>query len=102
MRPIVLARLDKTRPAVVLTREASRPRMSRVTVAPITSRVRGLSVEVPVGVRNGLEDGAVVNLDNVATVSTDRLGRHIGFLFDDQEAALTEALHMAFDLTDLD
>jgi len=49
MRPIHSARLDKTRPVLVLTREVVRPHLSRVTVAPITSTVRGLSTEVPVG-----------------------------------------------------
>jgi len=49
MRPIHSARLDKTRPVLVLTREVVRPHLGRVTVAPITSTVRGLSTEVPVG-----------------------------------------------------
>ena len=60
MREICLARLDKTRPVVVLTRDGARPVMTKVTVAPITSTVRGLSSEVPVGRANGLDhDGAV-------------------------------------------
>ena len=49
MRPIHTARLDKARPVLVLTREIVRPHLSRVTIAPITSTVRGLSTEVPVG-----------------------------------------------------
>lgn len=98
MRPIVLARLDKVRPALVLTREISRPHMRRVTVAPITSRIRGLSIEVPVGPRNGLDQECVVNLDNIATIRAGDLGRQIGFLFDDQEPELAEAIHRAFDL----
>ena len=55
MRPIHLADLDKTRPVLVLTRELVRPHLTRVTVAPITSRVRGLSSELPVGTANGLD-----------------------------------------------
>lgn len=68
MRPIHLARLEKTRRALVLTRELVRPHLRRVTVAPITSIVRGLSTEVVVGARNGLEHGSVVNLDNILTI----------------------------------
>ena len=102
MRPIVLVRLDKVRPALMLTREASRPRMTRVTVAPITTTVRGLSVEVAVGARNGLDAESVVNLDNVTTVTTDRIGRTVGYFFADQEPALSNAIAMAFDLDDLD
>lgn len=45
MRPIHLARLDKTRPVLVLTRELVRAHLDTVTVtvAPITSTLRGLS-----------------------------------------------------------
>ena len=43
MREICLARLDKTRPVLVLTREVARAAMTKVTVAPLTSTVKGLS-----------------------------------------------------------
>ncbi len=98
MRPIHLARLDKTRPVLVLTREVVRPHLSRVTVAPITSRIRGLTTEVQVGSANGLDHDSVVNLDNVATIAVADLGRQIGRLLPAQERALTEAIHAAFDL----
>ncbi len=98
MRPIHLARLDKTRPVLVLTREAVRPYLTRVTVAPITSTIRGLSTELPVGARNGLDHPSVVSLDNILTVPNSALGRQLGFLAADQEAALTEAVRLAFDL----
>ena len=98
MRPIHLARLDKTRPVLVLTRELVRPHLSRVTVAPITSRIRGLTTEITVGSANGLDRDSVVSLDNVATIAVSDLGRQIGHLLPRQELALTEAIHAAFDL----
>lgn len=98
MRPIHVVRLEKVRPALVLTRAASRGAMGRVTVAPITSRVRGLAVEVAVGPENGLGHESVVNCDNVETVELDRIGRFVGFLHPDQETALAKALAHAFDL----
>jgi len=98
MRPIHVARLDKVRPALVLTRDQVRPRRRLVTVAPITSTIRGLSVEVPVGVANGLDHACVVNLDNVMTISVTDLGRQIGRLLPEQETALTEAIRAAFEL----
>ena len=101
MRPIHLAHLDKTRPVLVLTRELVRPHLSRVTVAPITSTIRGLSTEVPVGPDNGLDHPSVVSCDNVVTVLTSALGRQVGRLLPKQEVALTAALHAAFDLQDL-
>ena len=100
MRPIHLVRLDKTRPALILTREIVRPHLSRVTVAPITSRVRGLTVEVPVGQSNGLDQDSVINCDNIVTIPTSAVGRQIGFLRSEQEPKLSEAVRAAFDLWD--
>jgi len=98
MRPIHLADLDKTRPVLVLTREQVRPHRTLVTVAPITTRVRGLATEVWVGPANGLDHESVVNLDLVDTIPATDLGRQIGRLLPEQESALTEAIHAAFDL----
>ena len=98
MREIVLVRLDKTRPALVLTREVARGPMNKVTVAPITSTVKGLSSEVLVGPDNGLERRCAVSLDNVLTVPASALGRTIGYLHTDQEAQLARAVVLAYDL----
>ena len=98
MRAIHLARLDKTRPVVVLTRDAVRPYLTRVTVAPITSTIRGLSTEVPVGRRNGLEHDSVISCDNIVTVPSDTLGRLLGYLHADAEPHLTAAIRSAFEL----
>ena len=98
MRPIHVAHLDTSRPVVVLTRQTVRPHLNRVTVAPITTTVRGLSTEVPVGAANGLDHDSVVSCDNIVTVPVDALGRQLGFLLPDQEPALSEAVRTAFDL----
>lgn len=98
MREICLARLDKTRPVLVLTREAARGAMSKVTVAPITSTVKGLASEVPVGPDNGLQQASAVSLDNVLTIQTHLLGRTLGFLHDSQEQELARAMVVAYDL----
>jgi mRNA interferase MazF len=98
MRPIHLARLDKVRPVVVLTRELVRPHLTTVTVAPITTTVRGLSTEVPVDAANGLAGPSVVSCDNVTTIPSSTLGEHIGVLLDNQEQALSDAIRAAFDL----
>jgi mRNA interferase MazF len=98
VRPIHTAQLDMARPVVVLTRELVRPHMARVTVAPITTTVRGLSTEVPVGPANGLDHACVVSCDNIVTVPRSALGAQIGYLLPAQEAALTAAIHAAFDL----
>ena len=98
MREICLVRLDKTRPALVLTREAARGAMTKVTVAPITSTIKGLSSEVLVGPDNGLDHDCAVSLDNVLTVPVDALGRTVGYLGGEQEAQLARAVVLAYDL----
>ena len=101
MRPIHLARLDKSRPVLVLTRELVRPHLNTVTIAPITTTIRGLSTEVLCGPENGLENRCVVACDHITTVPAASLGRQIGRLLDDQEAELTRAINAAFDLDKL-
>lgn len=98
MRPIHTARLDKLRPVLVLTRAGVRPHRSRITVAPITSTARGLSVEVPVGPEDGMDRESVVNLDDVMTILIEDLGPQIGELAPSKEAALAAAVFHAFEL----
>jgi mRNA interferase MazF len=69
---------EKIRPVVVLTRASVAERLSRVVVAPVTSTVRGIATEVPLGSAEGVEDGCVANLDNVQLLSTSRLLRRAG------------------------
>ena len=72
--------------------------MTKVTVAPITSTIKGLSSEVPVGPDNGLEQKSVVSLDNVVTIPAHLLGRTVGFLTSEQQTVLARAIVLAYDL----
>lgn len=98
MRPIHVAHLDKARPVLILTRELVRPHLATVTVAPITTTIRGLSTEVPLDAANGLSGPSVVSCDNVTTIPIEVLGAQIGILLDRQEPLLSEAIRAAFDL----
>src|SRR5215217_7573717 len=98
MRPIHIARLDKARPVVILTRELVRPHLTTVTIAPITTTIRGLSTEVSVDAANGLAERSVVSCDNVTTIPASALGEQIGVLLDHQEHRLSDAIRAAFDL----
>lgn len=98
MRPIHTAQLDKARPVLVLTREVVRPHLTRVTVATITTTIRGLSTEAPVGRRNGLHHACVISCDNIVTVPKAALGPQIGYLLPARGRALAHAIHAAFDL----
>ena len=76
----------------------SSPSPFTVTVAPITTTIKGLSSEVLVGPDNGLDHDCVVALDNVITVPANLLGRTVGYLSAEQEAQLSRAVVLAYDL----
>ena len=98
MRSIVSVTLDKRRPALILTRQSKLHLLNWVTVAPITSTKRGLTSEVAVGPRNGLDHDSVVSCDNITTVRREAFGDTIGLFFDDQEPDLARAISDAFEL----
>ena len=71
---------DKKRPAVVLTRNSAIAYLSTVTVAPITSTIRGVPSEVVLSEEDGMKAPCAVNLHNAVTVSQHRLGKRVAQL----------------------
>jgi len=71
---------DEERPILVLTRSSAIPYLSRATVAPITSTIRGVPSEVALGPEDGMKRACVVNLHNVITVDQRNIGRRIAQL----------------------
>ena len=69
---------DKKRPVLVLTRQDMIGRLATVTVAPITSTVRGVPSEIIVGPESGLKTESAVNLHNVVTVPVVGLRSYLG------------------------
>ncbi len=68
---------DKQRPALVLTRDSALAYLSRVTVAPISSTIRGVPSEVALGPEDGLKQPCAANLHSLVTVRKDLLGRRV-------------------------
>lgn len=71
---------DKRRPVVVLTRDSALAYLSTVTVAPITSTIRGVPSEVRLTEEDGMRTACAVNLHNTITVSQHRLGKRVAQL----------------------
>jgi len=71
---------DKKRPVVVLTRDSALAYLSSVTVAPITSAIRGVPSEVVLNEEDGMKAPCAVNLHNAVTVGQDRLGKRVAQL----------------------
>lgn len=70
--------LDKRRPVVVLTRDPLGSLLQSVLVAPITSRSRMLSTEVPIGSADGINLDSVANFDNMQRISRAKLRNRVG------------------------
>ena len=71
---------DKRRPVVVLTRGSALGYLSTVTVAPITSTIRGVPSEVVLNQEDGMKAPCAVNLHNAVTISRNRLGKRVAQL----------------------
>ena len=86
---------DKARPVLVLTRASAIGYLSRVTVAPITSSIRGVPSEVVIGADDGMKQSCAVNLHNVVTVSKGDIGRRVAQLGDSRMREVCRALAFA-------
>ncbi len=71
---------DKERPVLILTRGSAIRYLSRVTVAPITSTIRGVPSEVLLGIEEGMRGPCAVNLHNLVTIDQKALGRRLARL----------------------
>ena len=89
------ARPDKLRPVVVLTRESAIGYLSTVTVAPITSTVRGVPSEVPLDVQDGMKGPCAVNLHHAVTVPQQHLGKRVAQLDAKRMRELCSALRFS-------
>lgn len=72
------SRPDKRRPVLVLTRQEIIDHLDTVTVAPITTTIRGIPTEVTIGPDVGLRAESAINLDHVATVPKAGLRSFVG------------------------
>ena len=86
---------DKERPVVVLTRSSSLEFLGTVTVAPITSTIRGVRSEVRLDVEDGMKGPCVVNTHNIVTVQKDQVGRRVARLTDTRMREMASAISFA-------
>jgi mRNA interferase MazF len=97
---VSFARPDKQRPALVLTRTGAISHLTGVTVAPITSTIRGVPSEVVLGVADGMKQPCAVNLHNVTTVNRAVLGRRVAGLSAEKMQEVCAALGFTLGCSD--
>lgn len=92
------ADVDKRRPVVLVSREEAYEVRALVIVAPVSTAVRGFSVEVRVGKKEGLARPCVVNCDWLVTLPKRDLVERIGALSASKLDQLDDALRFALGL----
>ncbi|MFN0027145.1 MAG: type II toxin-antitoxin system PemK/MazF family toxin [Acidimicrobiales bacterium] len=75
-----LVRLDKVRPAVVLTRDPMGSHLNSLMVAPVTSTERGIPTQVELTVEDGARRRSFAALDSTTNVLIDNFVRRVGIV----------------------
>ena len=83
------------RPVVLVSRERAIHVRTAVTIAQVTTTVRHIPSEVPLGPSDGVPKPCVVNCDVVQTIPKSLLSDRIGLLSPAKRHALDQALAFA-------
>ena len=83
---------------MLLSREVAYRVRSAITVAPVTTMIRDIPVEVVLDEADGLPRRCVVNLDDVTTIPKDHLGTRLAVLSGEKLQAVETAIRFALDL----
>jgi len=86
------------RPVVLISRDDAYVRRQLIIVAPVTTRIRAIPSELPLGLSDGLPRACVANLDTLTTINKERLEDMVAELTPDKVAALDRALRYAVGL----
>jgi len=87
-----LGMVEKSRPVLVLASPRAADARSLAVVAPLTSQIRGLRGEVPLGKLRWLPKVSAVNVQGLASFDPGKLTRPLGTLSADHYGAVKTAL----------
>ncbi len=87
-----LSMVEKSRPVLVLAFPGNDDARALVTVAPLTSQIRGMRGEVDLGKPRWLPKRSAVNVQGIASFDSRKLTRRMGQLSPDQLAEVKTAL----------
>ncbi len=88
------------RPVVLLSRDEAYAVRDQVTVAPVTTRIRRIPIEVDLGPEDGLPKPCVVNLDTLVTIPKSQLKQRVALLRADKIRRVDAAIRFALGLKD--
>ena len=86
------------RPVLLLSRNEAYSVRSLIIVAPVTTRIRQIPSEVPLGIDDGMPQDCVANMDTITTIPKDYLQSRLTTLSNkklkETESAIRFALGM--------
>jgi len=85
---------------VLLSRDEAYAVRDLVTIAPVTTRIRGIPTEVSLDAADGLAKKCVANLDTIATIPKRVLSERISKLSPAKIRAMDQAIRFALGLSD--
>jgi len=83
------------RPLILLSRNEAYAVRELVTVAPVTTRIRHIPTEVPLGPEDGLPKACVANLDAITTIAKSSLHERLTSLSTEKLASVDAAIRFA-------
>ena len=86
------------RPVVLLSRDEAYGVRSLVIVAPVTTRIRHIPSEVPLGIDDGMTQDCVANLDTITTIPKECLHSQLTTLSPRKLKEIEAAIHFALGL----
>ena len=89
---------DKKRPVLIMTRDSVLGYLGEVTVAPITSTIRGIPSEVLLSREDGMAKECAINFDHIQTVSKGKIGSLIATLPQEKLNQVRKAILFALSL----
>lgn len=87
------------RPVVLLSRDEAYAVRNAVTVAEVSTTMRGIPVEVALGTEDGLPKRCVVNLDTIVTIRKELLAERITLLGSEKIEQIDRAIKFALSLS---
>ena len=86
------------RPVVLLSRDEAYAIRNAITVAEVTTTMRGIPVEVALGPEDGLPKRCVANLDTIVTIRKELLAERIAILRNDKIEQINASVKFALAL----
>jgi len=90
--------IEKNRPVLILAFPQPADARALAVVAPLTSQIRGLRGEVPLGKPRWLPKVSAVNVQGLASFDPGKLSRRLGTLSAEHYGAVKTALRDLLDL----